>query len=112
MKFSSEGLNMEKLSRIAAKVAAHFVEEAAPEMELVFMGINFPTGMTPDEALQQARLLIPFQTGAWELEQHEQGRNGGQWMVGNLECAEGFYDQHPEGFRAESGGVRVEFETP
>ena len=102
---------MEKLSRIAAKVAAHSFEEAEPEMELVFMGVNFPTGMTPDEALQQVRLLLPCKTGAWELEQHEDDPKG-QWMVGNMECGQGFYDQHPEGFRAESGGVRVEFETP
>lgn len=97
-------------SRIARQILA------MEDMAFVFVSIGFPAGMEPDKALEAARGLLPCETGSWELEQLEQDDDSRQWMVGNLEMPEWFYDQNPNGFKGAQdnteNGVTIEFDTP
>lgn len=96
---------MSRLDKIARRLAAY-----DSDMVFVFVGINFPSTMAPEQALEIARKLLPCNSGAWELEQHEQDGEM-QWMVGNLEVPEWFYSENPNGFENAGDGVTVSFET-
>lgn len=78
-------------------------------MEAVFMSVQFPKGMDKAEAVERAKALVPCEVGDWQEEQVEDG-----WMVGNLDCEEGFYEQNPDGasYGPDDAGVKVEWETP
>ena len=78
-------------------------------MEHVFIGIQFPEGMSKEEAVERAKKLVPCQVGAWEEEQSDDG-----WMTGNLECGSGFYEENENGgeYGPDDGGVPVSWEKP
>jgi len=96
---------MNKIIRIARRLASH------NDMVFIFASISFPTSMSPEQALEAARKLLPCDSGSWELEQHEQDGEV-QWMVGNLEVPESFYSENPDGFENTDGSVTISFETP
>jgi hypothetical protein len=97
---------MNRLDRIARRLAAQ-----DDVMTHVFVGINFPSAMSQEQALETARKLLPCNTGDWEVDQHEQDGEM-QWMVGNLEMPEWFYHENPDGFENTGDGVTIGFETP
>lgn len=102
------------LMRIAARVAGAEdadVPEAmgAKPTEAVFMSIQFPEGMDKAEVVARAKALIPCEVGDWQEEQAE-----ADWMVGNMDCEEGFYDENEDGgeYGPDDAGVSVSWETP
>jgi hypothetical protein len=97
---------MNRLDRIARRLAAQ-----NDDMVFVSVGVNFPSTMSPEQALEIARKLLPCPTGDWEVEQSFQDGEM-QWMVGNLEMPEWFYNENPDGFENTGDGVTIVFETP
>ena len=77
--------------------------------DLVYININVPQGMNTNEAIQRAKVLFPCKTGEFELEQYDQG-----WIVGNMQCEAGYYENNPDGaeYGPDEKGVTVNWETP
>jgi hypothetical protein len=77
--------------------------------DAVFMSITVPAGMTEAQAVERARVLLPCQTETWEKVDEGNG-----WVVGNMYCETGYYDDHPDGaeYGPDDAGVKVEWETP
>jgi hypothetical protein len=88
--------------------------------EAIFMSVEFPTGMDMKEVIKRAQTLVPckVQAGGWEQQDSGEsmpyGGKNRKWIVGNMYCESGFYEDNPDGgqYGPDDAGVIVTWETP
>ncbi len=97
------------------------VSESGEGMTSVYIGINYKSGITSDEAVKRIKSIIEsegYKTGAFEVEQtdvYEPGphvRYSG-WTTGNLEVSQSFFDDHQDGWQGgeDDGSIDAEMDA-
>lgn len=105
----SKILVADDIKKTISAMATSMDEAHDDSYDLVYININVPQGMNTNEAIQRAKALFPCKTGEFELEQYDQG-----WIVGNMQCEAGYYENNPDGaeYGPDEKGVTVNWETP
>jgi hypothetical protein len=78
-------------------------------MESIYMTATNPNGLPQEKLHESIRALLPFKTGAIEVEQDFDGE-----IAFNIDSEEGAYDEYPDGaeFGPDEHGVVVQWDSP